>query len=49
MHDRTEAQALSDDLPAGDALVADKGYDSERIREQVEAKGMAAMIPRKRN
>lgn len=49
VHDRTEAQSLIDDLPAGDALVADKGYDSERIREQVEAKGMAAMIPRKRN
>lgn len=28
------------DLPSGDALVADKGYDSESIREQIEAKGM---------
>lgn len=34
VHDSTEAQALIDDLPSGDALVADKGYDSERIREQ---------------
>ncbi|WP_311948557.1 IS5 family transposase [Halomonas piscis] len=49
VHDSTEAQALIDGLPAGDALVADKGYDSERIREQVEAKGMAAVIPRRRN
>lgn len=49
VHDSTEAQALIDDLPAGDSLVADKGYDSERIREQVEAKGMEAVIPRRRN
>lgn len=49
VHDSTEAQALIDDLLAGDALVADKGYDSVRFREQVEAKGMDAVIPRKRN
>ena len=29
--------------------MADKGYDSERIREQVDAKGMDSVIPRKRN
>ena len=50
VHDSTEAQALiDDDLSAVDSLVADKGYDSERIREQVEAKGMEAVIPRRRN
>ncbi len=49
VHDSTEAQALINDLPSGDSLVAGKGYDSERIREQVKAKGMEAVIPRKRN
>ncbi|MFG6665710.1 IS5 family transposase [Halomonas sp. HNIBRBA4712] len=49
VHDSTEAHALIDDLPSGDALVADKGHDSESIREQVEARGMKAVIPRKRN
>lgn len=49
VHDSTEAQALIDELPIGGALVADKGYDSERIREQVDAKGMDSVIPRKRN
>lgn len=49
VHDSTEAQALINDLPAGDALVADKGYDSEHIREQVAVKGMEAVISRRRN
>ena len=49
VHDSTEAQALIDELPIGGALVADKGYDSERIRKQVDAKGMDSVIPRKRN
>lgn len=49
VHDCTEAQVLIDHLPEGEALVADKGYDSERIREQIDAKGMEAVIPRKRN
>lgn len=45
VHDSTEVQALINDLPSGEALVADKGHDSESIREQVEAKGMKAVIP----
>ena len=48
-HDSLEAQALIDDLPTGDALIADKGYNSERIREQEEAKEMRPVIPLKRN
>lgn len=47
VHGSTEAQALINDLPSGDALVADKGYDGERIREQIEAKGMEVVIPRR--
>lgn len=51
VHGSSEAQALIDELPTGGALMADKGYDSdsERIREQIDAKGMASVIPRKRN
>ena len=29
-------------------IVADKGYDSERIREQIEAQGARPVTPRKR-
>lgn len=36
-------------MPHAEAIVADKGYDSERIREQIEAKGSKAVIPRRRN
>lgn len=36
-------------MPRAQAIVADKGYDSERIREQIEAKGSKAVIPRRRN
>lgn len=32
-----------------EAIVADKGYDSERLREQIESQGSQAVIPRKRN
>ena len=36
-------------LPGAEAIVADKGYDSECIREQITKKGAQAVIPRKRN
>jgi transposase len=36
-------------LPAAGTIVADKGYDGERIRKQVALQGAEAMIPRKRN
>ncbi|WP_394341117.1 transposase [Ectopseudomonas oleovorans] len=36
-------------LPEAETIVADKGYDSERVREQVEQQGAKAVIPRKRN
>ena len=45
----TQAPALISKLPAAETIVADKGYDSERIREQVERQGAKAVIPRKRN
>ncbi|MBG6255869.1 IS5 family transposase, partial [Pseudomonas aeruginosa] len=49
INDCTQAPALISKLPAAETIVADKGYDSERIREQVERQGAKAVIPRKRN
>lgn len=49
VNDSTEAPCLIAQLPSGEAIVADKGYDSERIREQIEDQGARPVIPRKRN
>jgi len=49
INDSTEAPGLIAQLPSGEAVVADKGYDSERIREQIEDQGARPVIPRKRN
>ena len=37
------------DGPAPKALLADKGYDTDFIREDMERRGGTAMIPTKRN
>ena len=34
---------------AKEVIVADKGYDSETIREQIKQQGARAVIPRRRN
>ncbi|AZE48231.1 Mobile element protein [Pseudomonas chlororaphis] len=49
VNDCTAAPELIAKLPDAQAIVADKGYDSERIRGQIEAKGSKAVIPRRRN
>lgn len=49
VNDCTAAPELIAKLPHTEAIVADKGYDSERIREQIEAKGSRTVIPRRRN
>ena len=49
INDCTQAPALIAKLPEAETIVADKGYDSERVREQVEQQGAKAVIPRKRN
>lgn len=49
VHDSREAPALIAELPSGEALVADKGYDSDAIRQQINAQKMRSVIPRKRN
>lgn len=49
IHDSKVASELIALLPETEAVVADKGYDSEAIREQIENKGARAVIPRKSN
>lgn len=44
----TQAPALIAMVPAAQPIIADKGYDSEAMREQVE-QGAKAVIPIKRN
>jgi transposase len=48
-HDSKAASDLIEQLPPTEAIIADKGYDSEAIREQIEKKGARAVIPRKSN
>ena len=43
------AETVDDDLPETKVLIADKGYDSNAIREEIEADGGAAVIPPRRN
>ncbi len=49
IHDSTAASELIEQLPPSTAIVADKGYDSRKIREQIKSKGACAVIPRRSN
>lgn len=49
VNDCTVAPELIVRLPEADVIIADKGYDSERIRETIESRGARPAIPRKRN
>lgn len=49
VNDCSVAPELIDKVPVSDVVVGDKGYDSERIRQRIEAKGSKAVIPRKKN
>ena len=49
VNDCSAAPDLIARLPRAKAIVADKGYDSECIRDQITKKGAQAVIPRKRN
>jgi transposase len=40
---------MDDDLPPPKVLIADKGYDSDAIRRDVEARGGTPVIPPRRN
>ncbi len=49
INDCTVASELIEQLPACEYLIADKGYDSEKIREEIVAVGSIPVIPRKKN
>lgn len=49
VNDCTQAPALVAKVPTAQMIIADKGYDSEAIRKQVEQQGAKTVIPRKRN
>ena len=49
VHDEKEAQNLINKLPELEILIADKGYDSEILRENIENQGAQSYIPRKSN
>ncbi|KXU37069.1 transposase [Ventosimonas gracilis] len=49
INDCTQAPALIEQLPDGQTFIADKGYDSQTIRECIERQGAKAIIPRRRN
>lgn len=49
VHDSKVANELIDLLPQADAIIADKGYDSEPIREKVRESSAIPVIPRKKN
>ncbi len=49
IHDSKAAPELIDKLPISDYVIADKGYDSEAIREQIRDRNSQPVIPRKRN
>jgi len=48
-HDCTAAPELIEKLPPSDYMIADKGYDSEKLREQIRKKSSIPVIPRKSN
>ena len=49
VHDSKAAPALIESLPVSDYTIADKGYDSEEIRDLIRSKGSIPLIPRKKN
>lgn len=49
VHDSKAAPTLIDMLPSSDYIIADQGYDSEALREQIRNKNAIPVIPRKKN
>jgi transposase len=49
VHDSQAAPTLKERLPETTSIVADKGYDSQTNRDQIEAKGPLPVIPRGKN
>lgn len=49
VHDAKAAPNLIKILPIAEYIIADKGYDSDEIREQIKQKSSIPIIPRKKN
>ncbi len=49
VHDAKVADKVIEKIGVADHFIADKGYDSEEIREQARESGMNPVIPRKSN
>jgi transposase len=49
VHDCKAAPEFIEKLPLAEYMIADKGYDSEELRELIRNKGSIPMIPRKSN
>jgi len=48
VHDISCAEQLLNGAPTGESVVADKGYDSHKLREYIEAQGSLPVIPRRK-
>ena len=49
VHDCKAAPQLVSESPLSEYVIADRGYDSENLRDQIRKKGAIPMIPRKKN
>jgi transposase len=49
VHDSQVAAQLIDMLPKTEYFIADKGYDSDKIRQKAQESGMTPIIPRRSN
>jgi transposase len=49
VHDAKVAPELIAKIPHADFVIADKGYDSDKLREQVREQNSTPIIPKKRN
>lgn len=49
IHDAKEAEKIIKKIGTAKNFIADKGYDSDKIRDQARAAGMNPVIPRKSN
>lgn len=47
--DITHAQSLVEHTPVTTCVIGDKGYDSQQLRDAIEARGATAYIPRRSN
>lgn len=47
--DISRAESLLDGTPVSEYVIADKGYDSQALRDHIEARGSQPVIPRRKN